>query len=637
MQRYSVLWYIQIFWRCIFVNIVILPLNSENTPLKTGLFSLFLHNECKNSIFTIAKMENEMTERISYMTIRVIIVVTFLVATIDTYLYVYPSLSRSLLMEICITLMAFVVLVHSIVSKTFFITRFDILVLSWIGYVVMHTTIVQPHEMYRTNYICISLLFVILLSIELNRIIKRRNVENVLLLVAIIHLIFMFGQLIGLVESGNDYFSITGSNESPSVTAIYLTSCVPLIFSRIKFDKNKGGYIMMFVATLFAITSLRCRTAYLGLFAEFVVYAVLNWKKSHLKNSITFRKVSVVLIFSLVLFGLLGLKLYQMKKDSADGRLLIWKLSASMIADRPTGYGYGLFEKHYNLRQAEYFKQCNYSNTEKRNANFVNMAYNDYLEHGVEGGVIGMVLLLWFYFALIHKTIKNNYPEDAAVVIAFAVMSLTNFVYSSIQPWLLLMCYAAFCNSSDRKKRNEAGKMLCKATAYALFICNIVFFFLIGTIAKAQRQLKIIEDARKEYGKVDDKRYAEIEPYISTSEAFWKSRALNYMAMNEFPKAIRAIHTAREYSSSPELLYSEYVCQRELNNVDSAVKILSTMSCMLPRDLALKCMLMDIHVLRGNKSQAIRYADEILYTDIKYRTTETEKILKRALKVKGKQ
>lgn len=53
----------------------------------------------------------------------------------------------------------------------------------------------------------------------------------------------------------------------------------------------------------------------------------------------------------------LSSQLYNAKKASADGRKLIWKLSAQMIPEKPlTGYGYGFFEKEYNLHQANYIK-----------------------------------------------------------------------------------------------------------------------------------------------------------------------------------------------------------------------------------------------------------------------------------------
>lgn len=98
-----------------------------------------------------------------------------------------------------------------------------------------------------------------------------------------------------------------------------------------------------------------------------------------------------MLLFSITIF-IVGIHLYQIKNNSADGRLLIWKLSTKMIAENPfKGYGYGLFERNYNLKQASYFANQTSSNTERRNASFVAMAYNDYLEQTIEGGILGLL------------------------------------------------------------------------------------------------------------------------------------------------------------------------------------------------------------------------------------------------------
>jgi hypothetical protein len=42
---------------------------------------------------------------------------------------------------------------------------------------------------------------------------------------------------------------------------------------------------------------------------------------------------------------------------SADARVVVWKISAEMIIQRPLlGYGYGSFERNYSLFQSNYFK-----------------------------------------------------------------------------------------------------------------------------------------------------------------------------------------------------------------------------------------------------------------------------------------
>ena len=50
--------------------------------------------------------------------------------------------------------------------------------------------------------------------------------------------------------------------------------------------------------------------------------------------------------------------LYHYKKDSADGRLLIWQCTWELIKESPwTGHGPGGFQAHYMEAQADYFRQ----------------------------------------------------------------------------------------------------------------------------------------------------------------------------------------------------------------------------------------------------------------------------------------
>lgn len=103
-------------------------------------------------------------------------------------------------------------------------------ILGWIAYIAFHGWSVPVMEEYRTYYLCITLFSILPLAyLRCHRLLTRRSIENGLLLTAIIQLLYIGGQAIGLTESGNTCFSITGANENPTVTAVYLTGCMPLL------------------------------------------------------------------------------------------------------------------------------------------------------------------------------------------------------------------------------------------------------------------------------------------------------------------------------------------------------------------------------------------------------------------------
>ena len=63
------------------------------------------------------------------------------------------------------------------------------------------------------------------------------------------------------------------------------------------------------------------------------------------------RKLKIAIAVVLILLPVL----YFFKRDSADGRLLIWRTTWNMVADNPIwGQGKGAFQAKYMLYQAEY-------------------------------------------------------------------------------------------------------------------------------------------------------------------------------------------------------------------------------------------------------------------------------------------
>ena len=516
---------------------------------------------------------------------RLIFIITCISATVDTQLFVYPSLSRYLLLEIGILTMTFVCIGAYIAKRyTIVISRLEIFFTVWIAYIVLHSLIIQPYEQYRTIYLCATLLLPVLLAnMQKGGLLTRDNIVTALLLIACIHLIYIMGQHVGLLESGSPYFSVTGCNENPTVTALYLVGCLPMMATRLNTSRTKMAYSIFLAIAVYGIILLRCRAAYIGMCTEIVILFAIYLKSKWRKLSIHPLLLCTLGVVLLSLTIVAGVGLYNMKRNSADGRRLIWKLSSEMIVEKPIGYGYGLFEKHYNLKQAKYFANGDYTAIEAHNANFVYMPYNDYLEQGVEGGVIGMFMLLAFYAIMIGKTLHTGRKEYAAVFCSFAVMSLFNFVYTAILPWLLLMCYASFVISEE--KAHTAWKRMPR---YALFILLIpVCCVSLKVLKMTEAQLRLKKLCQQSTC-ISDKDYAKIEESIGTSEAYWTKRAINNINAGHHRDALSNIHKARTYTSSPMLFTAEHYCLKRIGKIEESTKYLDTLLFMAPQKFDFK-------------------------------------------------
>ena len=137
------------------------------------------------------------------------------------------------------------------------------------------------------------------------------------------------------------------------------------------------------------------------------------------------------LVITILLFGIA----YVFKKDSADGRILIYKLSFKMFMDNPfLGAGFNCFEAHYNLYQADYFQKYNDARAAWL-ADDISVAYNEIIQSLAELGVSAVII-----WAIISKQIIRRlqilFEKNALVAwenagfIGFIIVSLCACLFS---------------------------------------------------------------------------------------------------------------------------------------------------------------------------------------------------------------
>ena len=569
------------------------------------------------------------TDRLCKTVSCILLLGIFLLATLDTHLFVYPSLSRTLLSEILVLLLAMFSLACCVLRANGIIvlTRFSLFMFVWIAYIVLHYVCSCPHEQYHTLYLVTTLLLLPTVAYCLRQCwISRSQCENVILLIALIHISLIVAQWAGLVDSGNKYFMLTGSNENPTVTALYLVGCVPVIAARL-WNKEKWSVrnILFLAACIMAIIVLRCRTAYIGLAVE-VSVGTIYWvrkKRIHLRRSY---KYVVVFLVSVVLVGI-SIGLYNAKRESADGRWLIWKLSAGMIVDNPQGHGYGLFEKYYNLRQAEYFEKGCGTEVEKYCSDHVFMAYNDYLEHGVEGGVAGALFFVAFYIVLIVKALREGDMMSVSVISSFATMSFTNFVYTSIQPWYQLLVVGAWV-VYDAKP--FPVRIPPKAILLPLLVIVAGCLCKVGLMAKSQ--MKLADYKKKVVGGkyVSETELLSLQPYIGTSEAYYNLFAYSMLLGNNSGVAIEQIVKALDYTSSPQTYRLAYLAYRQSGRENEGISYINVQRNMMPMLLEPKLLLMEYYNRCGKIGDALFYAHEIVHAPHKTDNEKSEAIRHKA-------
>ncbi len=312
--------------------------------------------------------------------------------------------------------------------------------------------------------VCMLLAFLIRpKQFRLDLILFSRMVVWVLIFLGGMQAVWGLKQIYGFSYSNHSLFAVTGSFFNPGPYSGYLAMIFPLCLSewlRLKAKKDKrwlneaGGYIALAAMLLIVcvLPSGMSRSAWLaaGVSGGWV-YSIHNDWGGNLKN-LWIKKRRKVVFFSSISFVALLLFLaaaFYMKKDSANGRLFMWKISLSAIAEKPLlGYGKGNFPATYGAFQEAYFSKGDFTSTEELIAGSPEYAFNEYLQVTLEWGIPVLLCVLLIIVSCLLIGVKNGNISACGGIISFLVFAFSSYplqypAFIISLPFLLFACVAS--------------------------------------------------------------------------------------------------------------------------------------------------------------------------------------------------
>ena len=251
-------------------------------------------------------------------------------------------------------------------------------------------------------------------------------------------------------------FRMSGSFDNPAGFAAALSVCFP--FALLLLSK-KGIYwrIIGSSSAVLIVVAVILSQSRAGVVAIIVISGIWAVKTLHIKELNNWNS-HIKIVGSAVLIISILVGLYFMKKDSADGRLLIWQCSARMIADTPLlGHGTGGFQREYMLYQAAYFRS-HPVNSYAMLADIVKHPFNEYLLLLVEHGLVGGLLLGLIVYLLIREYRKNKSKKSFYVMLCLIGISVfACFSYPLSYPFIRLM--AVFCAALIMQNETKSWKI----------------------------------------------------------------------------------------------------------------------------------------------------------------------------------
>lgn len=362
----------------------------------------------------------------------------------------------------------------------------DILILTFgILYIIIPEKNFFQNESSRVLLSSVAAYFV--LSVLLNKIEYRKAAYyfNISILCSlIIQLIFFILQFAKILTNPNRNFDVGGSFGHPGYTLGVLSLGILVVASNINVKNQSRIFNYTFysciVLVLFFSVHVLARASIIVLCISIAIVCI---KKNVKWIDFTFEKLWLPVLLSILLGGYLIF----LKIDSTKGRLFIWKNSIHLIMERPLlGHGPDSFSQVYNTFQVNYFRSGFGNEQEKETADFVILAYNDFLETGVEIGLIGLLILLSIFTTFILQSYtkihlrKNIIPLLGFVIFMCTWGILQEQVYSN-----LLFSVLAFWRTAIQQDSNTINK-ISRQTRVANFSMSSIILVLLLSATVSQ-------------------------------------------------------------------------------------------------------------------------------------------------------
>lgn len=327
-----------------------------------------------------------------------------------------------------------------------------------------------------------------------------------ILIVGFVEAIIGLGQLYGFFPSGHQLFKTTGTFLNPGPYGGFIALMFPLTFHYwLYFRKRKKilrhVFLSIGMVCLLVFPATLSRTAWgaavIGCMLVVIYETGITDKLKDLYQKYRKRVVLCIALFCLLSGGVIY-SIYQLKKDSANGRLFIWKITALAIRDASLkGVGLGGFPAAYAQSQINYFKEREASAIEKHVAGSPEYAFNEYLRIFLEQGIAGGILFLFLTSLIIRRGIKNKQTGATGCFLClsvFAIASYPYYLWEFLVVWILL---ATICVSQTKPPSSESSKNR-RFSIFALF----AVFVLIAGLSVCVAQWYFYHRASKEWEKI---------------------------------------------------------------------------------------------------------------------------------------
>ena len=422
---------------------------------------------------------------------------------------------------------------------------------------------------------------------------------------------------------------VNGSFDNPAGLASLLAFSLPFALFLARHPRSlirRTAWMATFLLVVGIIVS-ESRSGMLAMAVTGWGFCLAQWPKLH-KTTAT---------AGIAFLTLTAIALYHYKKDSADGRLLIWQCTWELIRKRPwLGHGLGGFQAHYMNVQADYFRH-HPDSPYVRLADDVKAPFNEYLGLWVDYGLAGLLVLI--AAIILFSRAYRRHPAGSSLpamlcLLSIAIFSLSSYPFRYPHTWILGGLSAAVLLLNAWPLPIRLHKVLTVPIALVL----------IGISARAfhrmQMEMRWCETADRSLCGLTEKMlpaYRELYTELKDEPLFLYDYAAELNVAGRYAESLRIGREceARMADYFTQILQADN--HRQLGNYQEAEHHLLQASFMCPNRFVPLRELFRLYQSQVDTAGMHRMADAILRKPVKVDTPEVRGIIAEMKRFKARQ
>mgnify|MGYP000917622219 FL=1 len=331
--------------------------------------------------------------------------------------------------------------------------------------------------------------------------------------------------------------------------------------------------VLNLTGALLVIPAAMSRSAWFAITAGVLVVLVSRYGLSYRATAFFRRnkKRSVLMSIAAIIIAAAAFTgVYNLKRGSADGRLFLWKVASGAIAEKPVfGYGLGNFAGTYGQAQYGYFI-LGVDEKEAMTADSPAYAFNEFIQIGVEQGIVGLLLFLGIIIIAVASCIRSQGKAGVlGAIVAVLVFGFTSYPLSVLPICIAFVTLLPLSNGENNSF--VLPKVVFVAISIILAGSCIYFTARIKPLRQAYRSLRVLT-MTAQYNQYDySKDFQELISYLNKNYKFMFSYGKALAAQNKFDESSGVLIKGASSSSDPmfyNLIGNNYLALGETEKVE---------------------------------------------------------------------